>query len=67
MVFACWAKFTQHEASRQALLGTGDRPLEHKTRRDSRNVPGVVMADIWMKVRRGLAKRELADDVDEEG
>ena len=26
----------------------------HRTRRDSRNIPGVVMADIWMKVRRGL-------------
>lgn len=57
MSFACWAKFNQHEAARQALLGTGERPLAHKTRRDSRNIPGVVMADIWMKVRRGLLNR----------
>jgi predicted NAD-dependent protein-ADP-ribosyltransferase YbiA (DUF1768 family) len=54
MSLACWAKFTQHEAARQALLDTGERPLTHKVRRDSRNIPGVVMADIWMKIRRGL-------------
>ena len=39
-----------------ALVGTGDRPLMHKTRRDSRTIPGVVMADIWMRIRRTLAK-----------
>jgi predicted NAD-dependent protein-ADP-ribosyltransferase YbiA (DUF1768 family) len=55
MSMACWAKFHQHEPAKQALLGTGERPLVHRTRRDSRNIPGVVMADIWMKVRRGLA------------
>jgi predicted NAD-dependent protein-ADP-ribosyltransferase YbiA (DUF1768 family) len=69
MAFACWAKFNQHEAAKQALLATGERPLVHKTRRDSRNIPGVVMADIWMKVRRGLINRmqiEEDDDSDEE-
>jgi predicted NAD-dependent protein-ADP-ribosyltransferase YbiA (DUF1768 family) len=57
MTFACWAKFNQHDAARQALLASADRPLVHKTRRDSRNIPGVVMADIWMKVRCGLVNR----------
>jgi predicted NAD-dependent protein-ADP-ribosyltransferase YbiA (DUF1768 family) len=62
MAAACWAKFNQHEEARRALLGTGARPLQHKTRRDSRNIPGVVMADIWMKVRRGLVRRTELDD-----
>jgi len=57
MATACWAKFNQHEEAKRALLATGERPLHHKTRRDSRNIPGVVMADIWMKVRRALIKR----------
>jgi predicted NAD-dependent protein-ADP-ribosyltransferase YbiA (DUF1768 family) len=66
MAFACWAKFNQHEAARQALLGTSERPLIHKTRRDSRNIPGVVMADIWMKVRRGLINRMRMEEVDDQ-
>lgn len=61
---ACWAKFNQHEAARAALLSTGERPLVHKTRRDSKNIPGVVMADIWMRVRRGL-NNEIEDEEDE--
>jgi predicted NAD-dependent protein-ADP-ribosyltransferase YbiA (DUF1768 family) len=65
MAFACWAKFNQHEGARQALLGTGERPLIHKTRRDSRNIPGVVMADIWMKVRRGLINRLGMAEIDD--
>ena len=48
---ACWAKFTQDEPARAALLATGDRPLVHRVRRDSRTIPGVIMAEIWMKVR----------------
>lgn len=52
------AKFTQHAAARAALLGTGDRPLVHKVRRDSRTIPGVIMGEIWMRVRRRFAKRE---------
>lgn len=51
---ACLAKFSQDAAAREALLGTGERPLVHKTRRDSRNIPGVVMAEIWMRIRRRL-------------
>lgn len=70
MAIACWAKFTHVAAARDALLSTGERPLEHRTRRDSRNIPGVIMADIWMKVRRGLRNRAadaaaaIADDLD---
>ena len=56
MSHACWAKFTQHAEAREALLGTGDWPLTHKVRRDSRTIPGVIMAEIWMQVRRGLRK-----------
>ncbi len=56
MAQACRAKFGQHDAAREALLGTGERPLEHKVRRDSRTIPGVIMAEIWMKVRRSLRK-----------
>lgn len=51
---ACWAKFTQCHAARKALLSTGQRPLTHVMRRDSRTIPGVVMADIWMRVRKQL-------------
>lgn len=56
MTIACRAKFTQHDRARLALLATGERPLQHRMRRDSRNIPGVVMADIWMKVRSELAE-----------
>lgn len=51
MTMACRAKFSQHEEARNALLGTGDRPLAHITRKDSRTIPGVIMADIWMRIR----------------
>ena len=64
MYLACRAKFSQHEQARAALVGTGDRPLLHKTRRDSRTIPGVVMADIWMRIRRTLAQG--GDEVEEE-
>jgi len=53
---ACWAKFTQHEEAQRALLGTGTRPLIHRTRRDSRTIPGALMADIWMRIRTRLTK-----------
>ncbi|WP_374571179.1 NADAR family protein [Phenylobacterium sp.] len=52
---ACEAKFAQNPAARQALALTGARPLVHKVRRDSRVIPGVVMAEIWMKVRARMA------------
>jgi predicted NAD-dependent protein-ADP-ribosyltransferase YbiA (DUF1768 family) len=48
---ACMAKFQQNETARSALLGTGTRPLVHQVRRDSRTIPGVIMADIWMRIR----------------
>jgi predicted NAD-dependent protein-ADP-ribosyltransferase YbiA (DUF1768 family) len=51
---ACWAKFTQSAEARSALLGTAGRPLSHRVRRDSRTIPGVIMADIWMRIRRDL-------------
>lgn len=60
MAKACRAKFTQHEAARQALLGTGERPLIHRLPRgrDSRTIPGLIMADIWMKLRTRLVNQE---------
>jgi predicted NAD-dependent protein-ADP-ribosyltransferase YbiA (DUF1768 family) len=61
MLRACRAKFMQHTEARRALLSTGERPLTHKTRKDSRTIPGVVMADIWMRVRRELAEDGKAD------
>lgn len=57
---ACWAKFTQHEEARAALLATGERPLTHRVRRDSRTIPGVIMAEIWMKIRRRLQKQPVS-------
>ncbi len=57
---ACLAKFTQNAEARLALLSTGDRPLVHRVRRDSRTIPGAIMAEIWMKVRRKL--REGIDE-----
>ncbi|MBS0243478.1 MAG: hypothetical protein JSS20_14970, partial [Proteobacteria bacterium] len=51
MARACLAKFEQNIDARAALLGTGTRPLEHRVRRDSRTIPGVIMADIWMRIR----------------
>lgn len=53
---ACRAKFSQNEPARQALLWTGNRPLAHRVRHDSRTIPGVVMADIWMRIRAALRK-----------
>lgn len=58
MTLACHAKFSQHEGARSALLGTGDRPLTHITRKDSRTIPGVIMADIWMRIRYRLRHPE---------
>lgn len=48
---ACRAKFDQHAVARQALLATGARWLTHRTRRDSRTIPGAIMAQIWMDIR----------------
>jgi predicted NAD-dependent protein-ADP-ribosyltransferase YbiA (DUF1768 family) len=57
------AKFTQNDGARAALLGTAPRPLTHRTRRDSRAIPGVIMADIWMRLRaKLLAVEEEGED-----
>ncbi len=49
---ACAAKFAQNERARRALLATGNRPLTHNVRRDSKTIPGVIMAAIWMRIRK---------------
>lgn len=54
---ACLAKFEQNAEANAALLSTGERPLEHIVRRDSKNIPGVIMAGIWMKIRSKLANQ----------
>lgn len=51
---ACTAKFNQNGDARTALLATEERWLTHKVRRDSRTIPGAIMAEIWMKIRSRL-------------
>jgi predicted NAD-dependent protein-ADP-ribosyltransferase YbiA (DUF1768 family) len=51
---ACRAKFEQNADARAALLSTGDRPLTHVVRRDSKTIPSVIMAQIWMRIRHDL-------------
>lgn len=58
---ACKAKFEQNENARAALLATGERPLIHRVRRDSRTIPGVIMADIWMALRRRFMRAAVAE------
>ena len=53
---ACQAKFEQNADARAALLGTGDRPLIHIVKPDSRTIPGVIMAGIWMSLRARLRR-----------
>jgi predicted NAD-dependent protein-ADP-ribosyltransferase YbiA (DUF1768 family) len=48
---ACEAKFAQHAAAREALVSTRNRPLVHQVKPDSKNIPGVIMAAIWMRIR----------------
>jgi predicted NAD-dependent protein-ADP-ribosyltransferase YbiA (DUF1768 family) len=48
---ACLAKFTQNHTARAALLATGTRLITHVTNPDSRTIPGVVMAEIWTRIR----------------
>jgi len=56
---ACCAKFEQNAEARAALLSTGERPLLHLVRRDSTTIPGVIMAQIWMRIRNRLSDAEL--------
>ncbi len=58
MAQACQAKFEQNSDARDALLSTGQRPLVHKVRRDSRTIPGVIMAEIWMTIREQLSRKK---------
>lgn len=51
---ACSAKFTQHAEARKALLETFPRPLVHRVRHDSKTIPGAIMAEIWIKIRKQL-------------
>lgn len=51
---ACSAKFGQNAGAQAALLATGARWLTHRTRRDSRTIPGAIMAQIWMDLRETL-------------
>lgn len=53
---ACLAKFQQNENARLALLGTGNRRLVHRIEPDSRTIPGVIMADIWMTLRESFQR-----------
>jgi predicted NAD-dependent protein-ADP-ribosyltransferase YbiA (DUF1768 family) len=57
---ACLAKFTQNADAATALRATGERPLIHVVRRDSRTIPGVVMAAIWMDLRGGLRSERVS-------
>jgi predicted NAD-dependent protein-ADP-ribosyltransferase YbiA (DUF1768 family) len=53
---ACRAKFEQNDNARTALIETGERPLVHHVPRDSRTIPGVIMAEIWMQLRAELQR-----------
>jgi predicted NAD-dependent protein-ADP-ribosyltransferase YbiA (DUF1768 family) len=55
---ACRAKFEQNADARATLLGTGERPLIHVVKHDSRTIPGVIMASIWMALRKSLRRTE---------
>jgi hypothetical protein len=59
---ACRAKFEQNADARDALLGTGERPLIHVVKRDSRTIPGVIMASIWMALRKSLRGKAARSD-----
>lgn len=53
---AARAKFMGNAQARAALLSTGTRPLTHIVKTDSKAIPGVIMAEIWMRIRRDLAR-----------
>ena len=55
---ACWAKFSQNEDARSALLATGSRPITHVMRRDSTTIPGAIMAEIWTRIRKRLRQAD---------
>ena len=51
---ATTAKFEQHADARDTLLSTGERPLTHQMKNDSRTIPGAILAEIWMRCRAAL-------------
>jgi predicted NAD-dependent protein-ADP-ribosyltransferase YbiA (DUF1768 family) len=51
---ACRAKFAQNPEAAEAVLASGQRPLTHVVRQDSTTIPGVIMAAIWMGIRKDL-------------
>jgi predicted NAD-dependent protein-ADP-ribosyltransferase YbiA (DUF1768 family) len=53
---ATYAKFEQNDNARETLLSTGDRPLTHRMKTDSRTIPGAILADIWMGCRATLRR-----------
>ncbi len=56
MKLASMAKFQQNDVARNSLLATGERPLVHIVRHDSKVIPGVIMADIWMSIRKQYSR-----------
>jgi predicted NAD-dependent protein-ADP-ribosyltransferase YbiA (DUF1768 family) len=48
------AKFEQNANAREALLSTGDRPLTHQMKNDSKTIPGAILAEIRMRARASL-------------
>lgn len=56
---ACRAKFEQNAGARAALLATGGRPLTHVLAKDSTSIPGAIMAEIWMRIRRSLQHQAM--------
>jgi hypothetical protein len=48
----------RNRQNRRIMPGIGfGQDIEHRMRRDSRSIPGVIMADIWIRIRRELQKR----------
>jgi predicted NAD-dependent protein-ADP-ribosyltransferase YbiA (DUF1768 family) len=66
MEHACQAKFEQNAEARAALLATGERPLIHVVRRDSATIPGVIMAQIWTRIRKHIRKGESEEEPQEQ-
>ena len=62
MEAACRAKFAADAPSREALLSTGTRPLVHRVAKDSLTIPGAIMAQIWMRIRKRLQEGRLMSE-----
>lgn len=53
------AKFATDRRARQALVATGERPLGHRVRQESRTIPGVIVAQMWTQLRRAIQCDQL--------